>query len=364
MTCMALAASPSIALDVPTTQLGSSVILTQSIMGSIVNRPSSPFVTGLAFEDPGNPCGEGLWARGVGGQANGIGRVDAANSSDKVTLTAGYAGLQAGIDFGCYNRSFNDFDVAGGVIFGNNIGSTEQPIFGIDNTDPINPVSRRDSTTTIDFNQRYVGAYGTLARGGFAAEVQYRAEFTEFRADNTVIGGGTGVALDNERFSSFANTISGSVSNAFQLGQTNWAISPTAGASYTAQSTDTIQFSDGSTLRLLDSTTEVLFGGATLSRAVIGSDGTTRTSQFITATVYENLSDELISIFEEPGQPAEGVSSETLGRYGEISAGISFLKVYDEGLRPRQLNASLRGDFRIGERVDSWGLTGQIRWQY
>ena len=358
LSCVTPAAA---ALDVPSTQFGSSVILTQSIMGSIVNRPSSPFVTGLAFDDPGQPCGNGLWARGVGGQANAIGEVVADTQRDKVNINANYGGVQFGIDYGCYNRSVQGFDLAGGVIAGNNFGKTEQPIFGVDT---VEKVSRRDSTTTITFDQGYAGFYATLARGGFAAEIQYRAEFTEFEANNSVLPGGTGVGLTDERFSSFANTISGSVSQAFPLGETNWSVAPNVGASYTSQSMDTIQFDDGSTLKLLDSTTEVIFGGATLVRSAVGADGTTSTSQFVTATFYQNLSDELVSIFEPAGGDREGLTSETLGTYGEISVGISFLKVFDEGVRPRQLNASLRGDFRIGERVDSWGLTGQVRWQY
>ena len=52
--------------------LATGLTLTQSLIGSVVNRPASPFVTGLAV--PGDaPCGFGTWSRATGGSATAEG---------------------------------------------------------------------------------------------------------------------------------------------------------------------------------------------------------------------------------------------------------------------------------------------------
>ena len=60
------------------------------------------------------------------------------------------------------------------------------------------------------------------------------------------------------------------------------------------------------------------------------------------------------------------VETENLGAYAEISAGINYVRILplDAPGGAKQLSASLRGDYRQSDQLDSWGVTGQFRIQF
>src|SRR5690606_36200340 len=82
------------------------VTLIQSLIGSVVNRPTSPFVTGLAYEDRENPCGTGAWGRMMGGHATASGATDNGVSNIESTIHAHYYGMQVGGDLACSDDRF------------------------------------------------------------------------------------------------------------------------------------------------------------------------------------------------------------------------------------------------------------------
>lgn len=334
--------------------LAGNIVLTQSLIGSIVNRPTSPFVTGLAFEDE-DPCGYGGWSRATGGYADATGSVtQEGRAAITGTVTATYGGIQVGGDYACFNGAVNGWDLAVGGIMGVNTGSTTQPVFALDQTTQI-------STTNVDFNQLYAGAYATAVNGPIAVDLQYRLETTDFSASNSTLG------LNGSEFSSDASTISGAASYFYSIPDTDFSIVPTAGFAYTQVKTGPINFENLGDLDVEDFDSKVLFAGGTIARSTFGDDGVSATRQFVSATVYTDLASDPTSIFSPAdGSPDVTLSSQNLGTYGEISGGINMVRILqpNELGNVKQISASVRADARYGDQLESYGVTGQVRFQF
>ena len=357
--------------------LAGSIVLTQSLIGSVINRPSSPFVSGLAYDDP-DPCGAGVWTRAIGGEADSSGQItelDGSNNSFKGEISADFQGIQGGGDLACFNGYFKGWDISVGGIGGFNSGSTSQPVFELAQA-PDGGLERSgelSSITDVDFDQTYAGVYVTGAFNRFSADLQYRLEQTDFVANNIGQNGSSGLGLTDETFSSEAATFSGSVSYAIPLGESSVTFVPTGGFAYTQVSTDAIDFDDGSSVQVEDFTSETVFVGGTLARTSFSEDGTSALSQFGTVTYYSDLADAPRSVFTpapaaDPTeqQPSRSLETENLGSYAELSAGLNYIRILplDAPGGAKQLSASLRGDLRSSDQLDSWGVTGQFRIQF
>ncbi|MFQ1701436.1 beta strand repeat-containing protein [Loktanella agnita] len=356
--------------------LAGSVVLTQSLIGSVINRPSSPFVSGLAYDDP-DPCGAGVWTRAIGGEADSSGELTSAsgNLDYRGEVSATYAGFQAGGDIACFNGYFDGWDISFGGIAGLNQGSTEQPVFELSSRGgggdalTFEQTDVQSSVTKSDFDQKYGGVYLTGANGGFSVDLQYRFEQTDFTASNIGLGGLAGIGLTESEFASTAQTFSGSVSYAMPLGRSDFTFVPTSGFAYTGVETDTIYLDDGSTVDVQDFTSETVFVGGTLSRTRFGGDNVSALTQFGTVSYYRDLADAPISIFDDADSDEEDlreITTENLQTYTEFSAGVNYLRILpvDAPLGAKQLTASLRGDLRNSDQLESWGLTGQLRVQF
>jgi fibronectin-binding autotransporter adhesin len=168
--------------------------------------------------------------------------------------------------------------------------------------------------------------------------------------------------------------LSGSLSYAFPFKDTNIVIVPTAGFAITRTSTDRIDFDNGTdSLQLDDFSNNRAFVGATVARTVFGESETSFSRQFITATYYADFAKDPTSefSFDDDGLAAtpnltQTVVNENLGSYGEVSVGLNYVKIFDDGgaIPARQLDASIRADARFGGQLDSWGITGQLRLQF
>ncbi len=362
--------------------IAGSVVFTQSLIGSVINRPSSPFVSGLAYEDP-DPCGPGVWARGVGGQADTSGELTTStgNLDYNGELSADYAGFQAGGDVACFNGYFDGWDISIGGIAGLNQGSTDQKVFDVDAIADGSggfvfvQTDTQASVTRTDFDQSYAGVYLTGAFNRFSVDLQYRFEQTDYVATNTGVNGFDGVGLTDSEFTSNAQTFSGSVSYAIPIADSNLTVIPTAGFAYTGIETDTI-FLDAtnpgdprSSISVEDFTSETVFIGGTLSRTSFGADNVSALTQFGTLTYYRDFADDPVSIFDDVGPLGTGIrdiTTDNLNAYTEVSAGLNYLRILpvDAPLGAKQMSASLRGDLRGSEQLESWGLTGQFRVQF
>jgi hypothetical protein len=337
------------------------VVLTQSLIGSIVNRPTSPFVAGLAYEDE-EPCGAGVWGRVTGGSANSSGTVNQEDGrSDNGTITASYAGVQLGGDYACFNGAINGWDLAVGGIFGINAGSTSQPVFAIDTDTSTGLSTNQVASTSVDFDQIYAGMYVTAVNGPVAVDLQYRVEGTDFSADNSSVG------LTNATFSSEATTLSGAVSYFYPIAETDLTFVPTVGFAYTQVSTGGINFDGFGSLAVQDFDSQVGFAGATIAKSSFGDDGVSATRQFLSATIYSDFADDPLSTFTpSDGSGARNLISQNLGTYGELSVGLNYVRILqpNELGSVKQFSASVRADARYSDRLESYGVTGQVRFQF
>lgn len=347
--------------------LAGSIVLTQSLIGSVINRPSSPFVNGLAYADE-DPCGLAPWVRATGGSADSSGDITQDGDNAQTLngeISADFYGLQAGGDFACFNGYYNGWDLAGGAIAGLNEGASSQPVFALDPSGELS--GRITSVTDVDFRQVYGGVYGTAVRDRLAVELQYRLEKTDFTGNNVGRNGSIGLGLNESKFSSDSSTFSGSVSYVLDIPNTELSFVPVAGFAYTQVSTDPIVFEDGSIVQVEDFDSQVGFVGGTVSRTNFGEDGTTALNQFVTATYYNDFAADPRSTFTPTaGGEVRSITTENLGAYAEISAGLNYVKILEvgNGLNAKQFSASVRGDLRRSDQLDSWGITAQMRLQF
>ncbi|WP_157935924.1 hypothetical protein [Paracoccus zhejiangensis] len=351
--------------------LAGNLALTQSLIGSVVNRPTSPFVPGLATDAGDKKCGPGAWARAVAGHASATGQSQSGEVTAASEIEANYRGLQFGGDLACFENSVQGWNVAVGVLGGVNDGSTTQPVFINNSTDPNSTSGLLTSINRGDFRQVYAGIYATATRDRLSLDLQVRRERTEFTIDNQPVGDNDGLRLATPDFDSNATTISGSLSYAYDLPRDGWMFVPTAGFAFSNLSVEKITFTTGDTLQIEDSKNRVGFIGGTLSKTFVNPAKNSAIYAFGTATIYKDFASDTNSIYTMVGSDGsvvrtDNLSSSNLGTYGELSLGANYLKVLDTGRAgaPRQFNASIRVDGRTGDVLDSYGVTAQLRFQF
>lgn len=360
-------------LDRDISALAGSVSLSQSIIGALVNRPTSPFTVGRAIEEEKN-CAPGGWARATAGRVNASGDTTSVGAPQENSVSANYSGIQFGGDLSCFNGSIGGWDMAFGVIGGMNRGSGTLSTARI-----AEDSSAVSSPTRAKFDQTYLGLYTTASKGNVVADLQVRSEKTDFTLNNDDIGG---MLLSDAKMGSRATTFSGSISASFPIKETGWNLVPTAGFMISKSKTDSLAFgfkpnSDGSastnraSLQIDDHTMKLGFAGLSASTVRIAPSGNAATSYFVTGTYYKDFSDDLTSTFDTTQinltDDQKRLSSQTLGSYGEISLGVSYLKVLETtetGRAAKQFNASVRVDGRFSGSMDSAAITGQVRWQF
>lgn len=343
------------------------VALTQSLIGSVINRPTSPFVTGVAYDPAANPCSVGSWGRAMGGHATANGATGNSVSRVSSEISADYYGMQVGTDLACFDNRFGGWNLAFGVVGGVNQGNTYQPVYAVDSTNSQQLTRQLASYNKTDFTQTYAGVYMTANRDAFQADLQYRLENTDFEIKNTAVSG-TGLGLSTSDFSSKAHTLSGSLSYAFPLGESGYTVVPTAGFAWSRFSTDSIDFDDGYRIDFEDGERKVGFVGATIARSFINERDNSALYAYTTGTYYKDFADPMVSIFSREGSaddfPAQRLTSDNLKSYGELSLGMNYVKIIGGKTKPRQLSTGARIDARFGDGLDSIGVSGQFRWQF
>lgn len=344
------------------------VTLVQSLIGSVINRPTSPYVTGLVVDSADKPCGVGGWGRATGGNATVEGKTNNQVSTLENKVSADYYGMQGGMDLACFDDRFNGWDMAFGALGGVNIGDSTQPIYAINGYDSQATTGALASITKTDFQQRYFGVYATASKDRWVADLQLRMEKTDFELKNTPVTG-NGLGITDPDFSSDGYTLSGSISYSMPIAKSGWNFTPTMGFAWSKYSTDSIRFDDGFWMEFDDSERKVGFVGATVSKAFVRMEENAAIQTFATATYYKDFADDAVSRLyndELEGFDSQVMTSENLKSFGEVSLGANYVKVLNPGQAggARQFSTSARIDGRFGDTIDSVGVTGQIRWQF
>lgn len=168
--------------------VAASAAMTQSLIGTIVNRPTSPFVSGLAAEEG---CSQGGYFRATGGRATVAGQSSSNGFTTNSSISSDFYGVQGGYDVGCFDgRFFDGWDGAAGLMLGYNAGSTDQSLF----SDPTQPTLTTGLLGT-EFTQNYIGLYVAGAKDRLSADLQLRYDDTSFDLSETGwCAGGSGRA--------------------------------------------------------------------------------------------------------------------------------------------------------------------------
>ena len=66
----------------------------------------------------------------------------------------------------------------------------------------------------------------------------------------------------------------------------------------------------------------------------------------------------------DPANPGVLTTTDNLGTFGEISAGLNYRRIFEADGVLRELSASIRGDLTVSDRVFGTRLTGQMRLQF
>ena len=332
--------------------IAANISLAQSIIGTVVNRPSSPYVSGLAGNE-NYYVGPAVWMRGVGGAANasaGVSDDFGFTSQAEIDLT--YLGGQVGADIGWFNVEGTDLTINAGITGGYNAGRTSQDVLSTF-------TGEVTSITDGEFDSRYAGIYLTVAKARYFADIQARFDRTDFTFNNAVVGL-TDAKVDSDRFS-----VNGSVGYAASLGN-DYTLVPSVGLSYAHTQTSSVAFNNGATMDPRDYDSWMGFAGATLVRTIILPDQLSAVSPFITGTIYNDFGDDPESVFTF-GEAQRVVTTENIGTFGEVSLGADYVKVFAtqaDGKPLKQLNANLRGDFKFSDRLLAVGVNLQMRLQF
>ena len=337
--------------------VAASAATTQSLIGTVVNRPTSPFVSGLAAEES---CSHGGYFRASTGIATVKGNSSNNSISTQSSISSQFSGVQGGYDVGCFDgRFFNGWDGAVGAMFGYNIGSTNQNVF----SDPISPTFQT-GTSGSEFKQSYFGLYAAGSKDRFSGDVQLRFDQTKFDLSETVTSG-TPVGLDGLSYSTKSTTVGTRFNYRFDLNEekgTNFV--PTFGFNYTSVTGDTLTLAGGETLEIKPFDTVVGFVGGTFAKTKISSEGTSATTTFISGNLYKDFGGDRKAVYSSTALPGpETISVGSIGGFAEASIGVNYVKILENGPGgAKQLNANIRADARFGPNVsDSYSLTAQVR---
>ena len=351
--------------------LASGVAATQGLISTVVNRPSAALVTPLV--DPGDePCAIGTWGRMSGGRAEATLASNTAVLSTTNDMEMSYKGIQLGLDQSC-TYGGEAADVAYGAIFGYNQGQTNLPVYEYDaNGGTINTTV---VTSNVDnsFEQTFGGAYISAGQGNLFGDIMLRADRTKYDVSEDKDFANGGLGLEDQSYESRGTTLSGSLSYSTILSEEH-AIRfvPSIGFSVSRIEADDIVLerdpgtvTDDSTLQIADINQRIGLIGGTVARTQVLKGNRSAVTYFATATYFKDFGDE-ISANLVSNSAAENITSDNLGAFGEFSMGLNYTDLLGEGRQVpgRQLDASIRVDSRFSSRVDSWGMTAQVRWQF
>lgn len=352
-TALAVEANPAVG------GIASGVSLTQSLVANVVNRPSSPFASGLASE---LGCSQGGYARAVGGRAEAKGSSFSGVVNRENSLTAKYFGVQAGYDFICNDgRFFDGWNGGAGALLGYNKGSTDQPVL----LDLGGGGLTQTSVTKSDFDQKYAGFYVVGNKDRLTVDAQVRFENTKYTLNESPVPGFDGLGLNDSSFSTRSTNFTGRVSYNIPINEEGLNFVPTAGFSITRTGSATLDFTGvglGNRLVLDAYTSKVGFIGGTLAKTRINEEAASGSTLFVSGNYYHEFGGDRTATFTAAGTPTP-ITSDNLGGFGELSLGWNYIKVLDAGSAgARQVNTNLRLDTRFGSNIsNSYSLTAQVR---
>jgi opacity protein-like surface antigen len=338
---------------------------------SVLNTTGTAFLnqTNAFIGAPGNPqpnqAGGGVWARGVGGRFDTDSTGTAGNISFggiplngnitcNTTTRTEFTGYQAGADLARLN--VGGWNLHGGVT----VGYVES--------------DARDITPggsfSGNFQVPFAGLYGAATYGGFYVDAQIRGDFYQSNISDAASG------VFNQNFDARGIAFSANIgyNHAFSNG---WFVEPSAGIVWSRVEVDpfnvsgtfilanSVDVAPPATIAIND--IESLLGRLSLRVGTTVTAGNFLLQPFFTASVFHEFADDVTTNFVTDFGSISGaglpdirgtLTTNRIGTYEQFSLGLAGLLANTGWL------GYVRGDYRTGERVEGWQVSGGIRYQF
>jgi hypothetical protein len=330
-------------------QVGQFTSALATINGGFFNQ-NNAFVSSPSTQTP-DQFGAGVWVRATGGtfdtSVRGTLSGPVPSSTTTVRTFSDYSGIQASADVARYDLGNSGYSLHLGLTGGQ---------VNITSSGPSAPGEAR-------FSVPFVGGYMALAGHGFFFDALVRSDFFEL----TTSGNST-------RFATTA--ITGATSLGYRLEMPDFYITPSAAFSYSSLEGGSLPTAAAGpilpgALNLRTITSELGRLNVTVGKDLVLGDYVV--SPFVTASVFREFAEPANVTFVGSAVVGGGAVvpltlSGNLGRvgtYGQFSVGSSMAtKVVVAGGAETNLLSFVRTDFRVGDRVDGYGVSGGLRYQF
>lgn len=343
---------------------GSSIGALTSTLSSINTAfltTTSAFVSG----------GSGAWARGVAGAAdissnstgtlgagtNGGGLNLAGSVNCSTTVRQEFIGIQTGMDISSQatNGGRWNWGVMGGRL-------------DIKNSDQTGPGTFNNATTGVvpatgfssDTGLPYVGLYAAYSQGSFFADAQVRWDFYS-------IAGRDPANIQPFSFSGNGIAFTANAGYSMPIGKQGWFLEPSGGIVWSQTSFDAITIARNPALTIgsgtvtIDDVTSVI-GRASLRVGQNITVGKVLYQPFGSYSIFHEFNGDVTvrSIannangFNGDGLILTTTSKGGLGTYHQFALGTA-------AVLPNNVTLYVRGDYKIGDNVDGYGLSGGVR---
>lgn len=352
----------------------SSTVSGVSSLVSVLTTQNTAFLTqtsafiGAPANPPAYTQGGGVWARGIGGtfdtntpssfSTTPNGFVAGTTGQCNVRTFQDYTGFQAGADIARLN--IDGMNIHGGVT----MGYTESTV-------------RSNGTFGAQFQTPFIGLYGAVTKGGFFADAQLRWDFFQGVLNDP------SNTLTNQRLDARSFSVTGNLGYQFAFDQ-GWFVEPSAGVVYSQASVDPLKtggeifalnspsFAFPVTVRIKDFDSLLARGSVRVGKNFVFDQYALQ--PFFTASVINEFADPvqtdvatnfgsvLDGAFNQPGfnifDQTARITSKRIGTFGQFSVGLAG-QILNTGWL-----GYIRGDYRTGDRVEGYGISGGIRYQF
>jgi outer membrane autotransporter protein len=330
-----------------------------NVSTAFLTQQGSAFVSAPADPAPDQPGG-GVWARGVGGQAN----ISGTSNSVGVSTQGGAVINTATTN--CNNQQRQTF---AGAQVGTDIARLNYAGWNLHLGTTAGYLSSRTTDNAgfgNDFEVPFWGTYFVATKGRFFADLMVRQEFYNINLNNP------GLAFSNQPVGAHGWSISASTGYNFDLGQ-GWFIEPSAGFIYSRTSVDNftapgVSGANFTGISGVVQTNEVVseIGRASLRVGKAIATPTVVWQPFASASVFHEFSGDVRSNYTSlngvvGGAPFtfnQATTTSRIGTYGQYSLGLAGQIVNTGWL------GFVRVDYRNGEHIDGWTGNAGIRYQF
>jgi hypothetical protein len=329
-----------------------SILGTLSSVETSFHQSASALVASPQSQEP-NKWSGGVWSRGSGGYSNVTSNGTASlisplgvfSTQSSTRIDTRFAGYQVGLDGALLNVGNSGWNAHLGVTAGD-VEAKSNDLF-----------------SSVNFTSgRFVGVYAVFTRGAFFSDIGYRHTSYDAEVTSSIVN------LSKASLKGRGDNINASAGYQFRFG--DHFIEPSAGISVTRSTFDSIN----GTLPIVGNPTSYTLAfnelKSTLARIGVRAgftsvvQNTVALSPFVTGSVWrefeQNAGGQFIAISSVPVTTVltTALTTDRVGTFYQAGAGVS-AQVLNTGFL-----AFVRGDFRIGNKLDAASLHAGARYTF